>query len=347
MTINFDYISKIKEVYIIAEIGVNHNGSLDLAKKMILEAKKAGANAVKFQTYITEKLCHKNTPKVAYQINSETSNESHYEMLKKLELNKRDHFEIKSFCDKNDITFLSTPYDIESAQFLNNDLNISIFKTASADIIDIPLQQYIASTNKPCFISTGMATISEIERIYKIYEKFKNNNFAFLHCVSNYPCSINSLNLNVISNLKNYFNITVGFSDHSIGPEASIASVAIGAKIIEKHFTLDKSLAGPDQKASSNPEEFKELVKQIRRVERMLGNPIKSLQEEEKEMHRISRKSLHLTKNIKKNQIIYKDDISMQRPGDGLNYDFLLYVVGKKAIKDLQKGHKINFGDIF
>ena len=346
MTINFDYISKIKEVYIIAEIGVNHNGDLDLAKRMIKEAKEAGANAVKFQTYNTEKLCHKNTPKVAYQINSEVNNESHYEMLKKLELNKKDHFEIKSFCDKNDITFLSTPYDIESAKFLNNDLNISIFKTASADIIDIPLQKYIASTNKPCFISTGMASINEIERIYKIYEKFKNNNFAFLHCVSNYPCSENSLNLNVISNLKNYFNITVGFSDHSLGSEASVASVALGAKIIEKHFTLDKSLSGPDQKASSDPEEFKELVRQIRRIERMLGNPIKSLQEEEKEMYRISRKSLHLSKNIKKDQIIISDDLYLQRPGDGLNYDFLNYFVGKKANKNLYKGHKINLGDI-
>lgn len=346
MSIDFKFKSSLEKVYIIAEIGVNHNGELDLAKKMIIEAKNAGANAVKFQTYITEKLCNKSTPKVAYQINNEKS-ESHYEMLKKLELSKNDHFQIKSFCDDNDITFLSTPYDLESAKFLNEDLNVSLFKTASADIVDIPLQDYIASTQKPCFISTGMSNISEIETIYEIYKKSNNHQFAFLHCVSNYPCSIKSLNLKVISSLANYFNVIVGFSDHSYGYEASLASIALGAKIIEKHFTLDKSLKGPDHKASAEPKEFQELVEQIRKVETMLGDPYKKVQEEENEMYKVSRKSLHLKSNIKMNQKIKDGDLFLQRPGDGLNYNFLKYLVGKQVKRDLNKGHKINFEDIF
>ena len=346
MVIDFNFQSSLERVYIIAEIGVNHNGELDLAEKMILEAKNSGANAVKFQTYITEKLCNKSTPKVAYQKNSE-KDESHYEMLKKLELSKNDHFHLKSFCEKNDITFLSTPYDLESARFLNEELNISLFKTASADIIDFPLQTYIASTQKPCFISTGMSSIDEIQKVYDIYKKFNNYKFALLHCVSNYPCSLKSLNLKVISSLQNYFNVIVGFSDHSLGFEASLASIALGAKIIEKHFTLDKSLKGPDHKASSEPKEFQELVKRVRKVETMLGNPNKKIQDEEKEMYKVSRKSLHLLKSIKKNQTIHKDDLFLQRPGDGLNYNFLKYLVGKKVKRDLNKGHKINIGDIF
>ena len=335
---------KFEKVFIIAEIGVNHNGDIELAKDMIYAAKESGADAVKFQTFSANKLASLNTPKVKYQIDKFLKDESHYQMLKKLELSFDDHIILNSFCEKNEIMFLSTPYDIESAKFLHENLNISFFKTASADIVDIPLHKYISSTLKPCIISTGMSTLSEIEKVYQIYNK---NNIAFLHCISNYPCSDKSLNLNVIKTLRNLFNVPIGFSDHSIGTEAAISSVSLGAKIIEKHFTTDKLLSGPDQKTSSNPEEFKLLVRQIRRVENMLGTPLKKLQKEELDMLLTSRKSLHLVKDIKKNEIVLEKDLELKRPGNGLNYDFINYLIGKKASKSLKKGHKICLGDVF
>tara|TARA_A100001035_G_C27774722_1_gene498337 strand:- start:925 stop:1950 length:1026 start_codon:yes stop_codon:yes gene_type:complete len=334
---------KFKKVFIIAEIGVNHNGDLEMAKDMIYAAKLAGADAVKFQTFSADKLASINTPKVKYQINKNFKDESHYQMLKKLELSFDDHIVLNSFCEKNKIMFLSTPYDVESAKFLHEKLNISFFKTASADIVDIPLHKYISSTLKPCIISTGMSTISEIEKVYQIYNKSK---IAFLHCISNYPCSDQSLNLNVIKTLRRIFNVPIGFSDHSIGSEAAIASVSLGAKIIEKHFTTDKLLDGPDQKTSSNPEEFRVLVRQIRRVENMLGIPFKQLQNEEIDMLTTSRKSLHVAKDIKKNQIVLERDLELKRPGNGLSYDLIDFLIGKKASKELKKGHKICLGDV-
>lgn len=340
--INLDF----KKSFFIAEIGVNHNGDTNLAKKMIRAAKESGADAVKFQTFDANLLVNKKASKVKYQLQNTNKNESHFEMIKNLELSKANHYELKDFCEKIKISFLSTPYDIESARFLNDDLNISIFKTASADITDIPLQKFIASTNKPCLISIGMANLKEIEDVFKIYRNLKNFNIAFLHCVSNYPSSDKSLNLNVISSIKKYFKVPVGFSDHSLGYEAALASAALGSKIFEKHFTIDKSLNGPDQKASSTPEEFKTMVEKVKRVEIMLGDSYKSLQEEEKDMHRLSRKSFHLSRNLSKNEIIRPEDLILQRPGDGLTYEFIEYIVGKKANRNFKKGHQIKIGDL-
>ena len=344
MVSDFNFHSSLKKVYIIAEIGVNHNGSMELAKKLITEAKIAGADAVKFQTFKAEELATKETPKVKYQINTNQI-ESHYEMLRKLELSEENHFYIQNLCKQSNITFLSTPYDIKSAKFLNEEINVPLFKTASADIVDIPLHEYIASTLKPSFVSTGMATISEIDKVFQIY-KNKKSKIALLHCVSNYPCSNTSINLNVIKSLRDLFNVPIGYSDHSVGTEAAIASISLGAKIIEKHFTVDKSLNGPDHKASSNPQEFAELVSKIRKVEVMLGNKYKELQQEEIEMYKVSRKSLHLAKEVNKGHTLTKEDIVMQRPGDGLSYDFKKYFIGKKTVKCLAKGHKLEIEDI-
>ena len=337
---NFNF----KEVFIIAEIGVNHNGDLELAKKMIIAAKNAGADAVKFQTFSADKLASINTPKVKYQIDKNHKNESHYEMLKKLELSFDDHILLNSFCKKNHIMFLSTPYDVESAKFLNEILDIKYFKTASADIIDIPLHEYISSTSKPCIISTGMSSLSEIQHVYEIYN---SSDIAFLHCISNYPCSDKSLNLNVIRSLSNLFNVPIGYSDHSIGSVAAISAVSLGARIIERHFTTNKSLNGPDQRSSSDPKEFELLVNQIRRAEKMLGNPLKKLQKEEIDMRNTSRKSLHIVQDIAINQIILKKDLELKRPGNGLSYKYIDYFIGKKTTKELKQGHKISLGDVF
>ncbi|OUL43741.1 hypothetical protein B0W81_02385, partial [Prochlorococcus sp. HOT_208_60] len=300
---------EFKKVFIIAEIGVNHNGDIDLAKNMIIQAKNAGADAVKFQTFSADKLASLTTPKVKYQIDIKHKEESHHQMLKKLELSNSDHILLNSFCKEKNIIFLSTPYDIESAKFLHEELNVPYFKTASADIVDIPLHKYISSTLKPCLISTGMSSLSEIDQVYQIYKKKK---IAFLHCISNYPCSDESLNLNVIKGLGNIFDVPIGFSDHSVGGEAAIASIALGAKIIEKHFTTDKSLDGPDQKTSSDPKEFKLLVQSIRRIEQMLGSPLKKLHPEEIEMLNTSRKSLHVSRDIPKNQKLLKKDLELK-----------------------------------
>ena len=206
--------SSLAKTLIIAEIGVNHNGDLDLAKQMIIEAKNCGADAVKFQTFKAEDLVSLNTPKVGYQKTTTSLNETHFEMIKRLELSQKNHHELKAFCKGEEITFLSTPYDLKSARFLIEDLDVKMLKTASADLVDLPLHRYIASSGKPTIISVGMASLGEVENVTQIYRKAKNSNFVLLHCVSNYPCADASLNLAVLGTLRNAFYCEVGFSDH-------------------------------------------------------------------------------------------------------------------------------------
>jgi len=340
-----NFFSKLNKCYMIAEIGVNHNGDMDLALRMIDAAKNSGADAVKFQTFSAETLVSQGTPKVKYQEATTSPEESHYEMIKKLELNREDHLPLKEYSEKLDIDFFSTPYDIESAKFLMG-LNVKLFKTASADLVDLPLQNYIAKTGKPSIVSIGMANLGEIETTVDIYKKAENSNLILLHCVSNYPCSDTSLNMKVMETIKNTFKYPVGYSDHSIGEEAAIMSIVMGAKVIEKHFTLDKNLPGPDHKASSTPDEFFKLVNSVRRAESMLGNGYKKCEDEEKQMSDVSRKSLVLEKDIKKNQIFTESHITMKRPGTGLNSHFIDFFIGNKSSKDIKKDSLLNLTDI-
>ena len=333
-----------EKCFIIAEIGVNHGGSLDLAFQLIDEAKKSGADAVKFQTFKATSLVSKRTPKVGYQMSNTDINESQFDMIKSLELKHEDHEPLINYCRSKNIKFISTPYDIESAVFLS-ELGVTVFKTASADIVDLPLHEFLASTHKHIIISTGMASLGEIEEVLSIYKREKNFNVSLLHCVSNYPCSYQSLNLNVLKTLKNAFELPVGFSDHSVGPYPAVASVALGATIIEKHFTLDKEMEGPDHKASNTPEEFSILVEAIRIAEASLGSKVKSVQSEEVEMLKISRKSLFLAKNIKKGNIINKSDLTLKRPGDGLYANLIPLIIGREASKDLKKNEMLKYGD--
>jgi len=330
---------------IIAEIGVNHNGNVELAKKMIDAAKESGADAVKFQTYRTKVLAAPDTPKVKYQLNSTSKSESHYEMLERLELSYDDHYELSRYCKKQNIDFLSTPYDIASARFLK-ELNVRLFKTASADLVDLPLQRYIASTGIPTMVSTGMASFEEIEDTVKIYNTYRNKSIILLHCVSSYPCSDASLNLRAMQSIGQAFSVPYGLSDHSLGFIASVAAVVMGAKVIEKHFTLDKELAGPDHKASANPSEFMDLVREVRRVETMLGSTHKVCQPEEEQMAQISRKSLVLSKKIQSGQIITEDHLELKRPGIGIGSSMLKDIVGKSVVLDLPEGHMIKWSDI-
>ena len=304
----------MNRTFIIAEIGVNHNNNMALAKKMISAAKKAGADAVKFQTFNTEEFVTRKTPKVKYQKKYTNPKSSHFDMIKSLELSKSNHKVIKNFCVKKKINFLSTPYDINSAKFLKK-LGCKIFKTASADIVDLELHAYLAKTKKKVLISTGMSNLEEINQCVKIYKKYSNNNYVLLHCVSNYPCSLKSLNLKAISLIKERFKTKVGYSDHSNGNLAAVASVVLGASVVEKHFTINRGLPGPDQKASSTPNEFSKMVREIRKTELILGKKIKKCQKEELQMSKVSRKSLTLIKNIKKMQVLKRNYLKLKRPG--------------------------------
>lgn len=332
-------------VYIIAEIGVNHSGNVDLAKRMIDAAIASGADAVKFQTFTAEALVSPDTPKVKYQMSTTDIEESHYDMIKSLEFSREDHLPVIKYCKDKGIDFISTPYDVESAKFLLEQ-DVKIFKTASADITDLDLQEFLARSGKKVIISTGMASLGEIERVLKIYKKYNNNNISLLHCVSNYPCMHSSLNLSVISTLRNAFNIDTGFSDHSVGPIAAAMSVALGAKIIEKHFTLDKKMIGPDHKASSDPQEFLELTKTIRSAEVAMGSPIKECQDEEFGMSQISRKSLVSSRDIKAGTILKAEDFVLRRPGNGIQAYQKPLLIGQSARNNIAKGQLLKFSDI-
>ena len=331
--------------FIIAEIGVNHNGSVDFAKELILAAKLAGADAVKFQTFSTEALVSKGTPKVDYQKATTDDAESHFDMIKALELPHKDHFPIIDYCKELDIGFISTPYDLGSAEFLRS-IGVEIFKTASADIVDLPLHRFLAGTGKSVVISTGMATMGEINEVIEIYKAAANKNVVLLHCVSNYPCEFQSLNLLAMQTLETEFGFPVGYSDHARGHYPAVAAVALGARIVEKHFTMDKDLKGPDHKASITPKEFKELVDAIRVCEMSLGSPIKVVQDEEKQMRLVSRKSIFMAKPVTRGTRIKAEDLTLKRPGTGIYAASLNLIEGKVAKRDLKADHMVSLEDI-
>ena len=331
-------------IYFIAEIGVNHCGDIDLAKKMIIAAKQSGADAVKFQTFSAQSLVTPTTPKVKYQESTTSPKESHYEMIKSLELSKDKHYTLIEFCKNQKIQFLSTPYDIESAKFLN-EIKCDTFKTSSADIVDLHLHSYLAGTEKTVIISTGMANLEEIKDCVQIYRNHSNKNFILLHCVSNYPCSDQSLNMSVLPKLASKFNCLVGYSDHSIGHDAATVSASLGGAIIEKHFTIDKNLPGPDQKTSNLPQEFSMLVKAVQKTQLILGFSEKKCQPEEVQMSSISRKSLTLISPLAKDEKLSKKHVSLKRPGTGLFFKELKTLLGRKAKKSLLINHQIQHED--
>ena len=316
----------MKKIIIIAEIGINHNGSVTLAKKMIKAAKKCGADIAKFQNAYRDHL---------FQIKTKA-----YKVAKKFVLSDSDYKEIKKYCDKLNIEFMSTPYDLKSVELLEN-LKVKRYKVASADVVDMPLHKKIISTRKPVILSTGMATIPEIRKTVRFYKQNKMSKLTLLHCVSSYPCSSKSLNLKSMLRLKKLFNLQIGYSDHSLGNDAAIMSVGFGARVIEKHFTIDKSLPGADHKISESPKEFSNFIKAIREAEIRLGSEEKKCQPEEKKFIRFARKSITLNKSMKRGQKIKKNDIIMKRPGIGLNGQKINMVIGKKLRKNFSKDHQI------
>ena len=277
-------VEKDQPSLIIAEAGVNHNGSLDLAKKLINAAKESGADAVKFQTFKTADLVTKNAEKAEYQKDTTTEN-SQYDMIKKLELSDDDFKELAKYADKKDIIFLSSPFDFESVDLLD-EISVPAFKLGSGEITNFPLLEHVASKGRPVILSTGMATMDEIEEAVNFLHN-KTNDLILMHCITSYPAKIENVNLKFIETLRSTFKLPVGFSDHTLGIEMPIAAVARGCCVIEKHFTLNKNLEGPDHKASLEPSEFKKMVLSIRNVEKGIGTGIKELTPEEKEIKKI------------------------------------------------------------
>lgn len=331
-----------KRTFIIAEIGVNHNGDINLAKKMIKSASECGVDAVKFQTYVSEELVLKNAEKADYQKKND-SNESQFEMLKKLELSYDDFSQLKKYAQECGVLFLSSPFDRKSVDLLEK-LEVSAYKLGSGELNNLELIEYVQSKNKPIILSTGMATLKEIKETYD-FIKDKSNLFL-LHCITGYPTSFEETNLNFIKTLQKEFEIPIGFSDHSPGIELSIAAVALGACIIEKHFTIDKNLPGPDHKASLNSTEFKAMVDAIRHVEVAMGDGTRKFSENELNIRKVARKSIVLSKNISKGMVIKKDMLTIKRPGTGIPPNHINEVVGKRVLKDLKSQTMLKWEDL-
>ena len=333
-------------IRIIAEIGVNHNGDVELAKDMVNQAKACGADIVKFQTFSADCLAAISTPKVSYQLRTSDPNESHHAMLKKLELSRESHMVLKAFCDRVGIEFCSTPYSHEDAAFLS-ELGVSTFKVASADLIDRKLHEFIAGTGKDCLLAVGMATMEEIADTFELYEdRNARDRVVLLHCVSAYPAEPSDVNIRVIETLREKFGCRIGFSDHTRGIECAIAAAALGVCVIEKHFTLDKRMPGPDHAASSTPDEFSSLVKAVRTIEQALGDGIKRICLSEEGMRTISRKSIVATRNLPVGRALTDGDVTFRRPGTGLSpmqYPELLEHTLKIAKKE---GEQITWEDV-
>ena len=328
-------------VFIIAEAGVNHNGDINLARKLVDLSIDAGADAVKFQTYITEEIVTHHAEKADYQKKTTGSRqESQFEMLKKLELSFEEFREVKTYCEKKEIVFLSTPFDHKSADFLE-ELEIPAFKIASGEIINFPLLTFIASKGKPLIISTGMSTLEEVEKALEIIHKTRNSKVVLLHCTSDYPARVEDVNLRAMSTMSKNFHLPVGLSDHTTGIEISLAAVAMGASIIEKHFTLDKDLPGPDHRASLGPQELKALVKAIRNIEKALGNGEKTPTRSEMDTKLIARKSIVAAIEIKKGDVLNEHNLTVKRPGNGISPMKWKEVAGKKAVRDFEKDELI------
>ncbi|MDD3626893.1 MAG: N-acetylneuraminate synthase [bacterium] len=337
-------IGENRPVFIIAEAGVNHNGKLSLAKKLIDAAKAADADAVKFQTFKAEKLVTASAKQAEYQKKNMGKTVTQFEMLKQLELSKSDFRSLKDYSDKKGIIFLSTPFDIESADFLNS-LKVPLFKISSGDLTNLPFLKQIAGFKKPLILSTGMSGLKEVsEAVHEILDI--NKKLVLLHCVSNYPCRYEDINLRSIQTLRDKFKLITGYSDHSQGINIPIAAAALGAAVIEKHFTLDTSLPGPDHKASITPEQLKKMVEGIRQVEQALGTGKKMPVKSEEEVKKLVRKSIIAVRDLNTGEKITSDDLEIKRPGTGIEPKYINKVLGSIVKKKIKSGEPVQWSNL-
>lgn len=324
--------------FIIAEAGVNHNGSIDLAYKLIDVAYESGADAIKFQTFLAENLVLKDTQKADYQKQYMTQNESQFEMIRKLELGVEDHKKLMSYCNKKGIEFISSPFDNESIRLLDK-LQLETFKIPSGEINNLPYLRRIGAIDKKLILSTGMSTLNEIEDALEILISAGTlkNNITILHANTMYPTPMEDVNLRAMQTIKNKFEVDVGYSDHTLGIEVDIAAVAMGATVIEKHFTLDKAMEGPDHKASLDPLELKEMITAIRNIEKALGNGFKTITKSEEPNMDYVRKSIVAKKDISKGEIFTDDNITTKRPASGISPMKWDSIIGKAANRNYSK----------
>lgn len=332
----------MSKVLIIAEAGVNHNGDIDIAKKLIDVAAESGADIVKFQTFKSENCVSKNAQKAEYQLQTTNKQESQLDMIKKLELDLETHNILISYCKQKNIEFLSTPFDLESVDLLHN-LGLKIFKIPSGEITNLPYLRKISKYNKQVILSTGMANLGEIESAIAVLvdSGTKRENITLLQCNTEYPTPFTDVNLKAMKSLKKAFRLPVGYSDHTPGIAIPLAAVGMGAKVIEKHFTLDKNMEGPDHKASLEPCELKAMVQGIREIELALGDGIKQTSASEAKNKPIARKSIVANCAIKKGEILSESNLYTKRPAGGISPMEWDKVIGTKAIRDFEPDEMI------
>jgi len=317
-----------EQTFIIAEAGLNHDGDFKAAKKLVKAASKTGADVVKFQIFKTEDFI--------------SENEEYFDLFKSLEFTQDEWIELANLAEDNEIMFSASVFDEGSAELLN-DIDVPVYKISSGDLTHFPLLDYVSKKNLPVILSTGVSTIGEIEESLNNIYNSGNQQVALMHCVSNYPTKYEDTNLSVIKNLKEMFNIPVGFSDHTTGLLIPSLAVAKGADLIEKHFTLDTNLPGPDHKLSLDPREFEQMVKNIRITESALGDGVKRITDEEEEMKLVGRRSITATADIYKGEKISEDKIKVLRPGNGIEPKYFDVVVGKTANKDIKKNQTMKW----
>ena len=330
----------MEKVYIIAEAGDNHNGDFNTALKLVDVAKRAGADCVKFQTFVTEEIISKYAEMAEYQKKNTGKEESQFEMVKRLELSFDEFRKIKEYCDRVGIQFLSTPFDLKSVDFLN-ELGVPFFKIPSGEITNYPYLIKIAHTGKPVVMSTGMCEPDEILAAINVLEKNGSGEITLLHCNTEYPTPLKDVNLYAMRTMKKMFGKKVGYSDHTKGIEVPVAAVALGACVIEKHFTLDKNMPGPDHKASLEPDELGRMVKNIRNIEIALGDGVKHVSESERKNIAIARKSIVARRNIQEGEILTEENLAVKRPGTGINPMQWMEVLGTRAVRDFKEDELI------
>ena len=327
-------------VFIIAEAGVNHNGDMDIAKGLIDAAAEAGADAVKFQTFKADRLVCSDAKKAAYQMETTSKEESQLEMLKKLELSDAMHEELIIYCGMKKIMFLSTPFDVESARMLKK-MGLSIFKIPSGEITNLPYLREIAALGNKIILSTGMSSLIEVQEAVKILKEFGAINISVLHCSTEYPTPMEDVNLRAMLTMKEVLGLPVGYSDHTKGIEIPIAAAALGAEIIEKHFTLDRNMKGPDHKASLEPDELRKMVKSIRNLEAAMGDGRKVPSGSEMKNIKVVRKSIVAKTEINKGEIFSADNITVKRPGTGISPMKWDEIIGQRAKRSYYRDEMI------
>jgi N,N'-diacetyllegionaminate synthase len=329
------------KIFIIAEAGVNHNGDLDTAKKLAIEAKRAGADAVKFQTFIAEQSVSIHAPKADYQIRNTSSEESQFDMVKKLELSFAQFIDLNKFCEDIGIMFLSTAFDLGSLDFLTDEIGIPIIKIPSGEITNLLLLTRAGEKKRPILMSTGMSDLDEVRGAYDALVTHGAEDITLLQCTTEYPAPPEDVNLLAMQTMKEEFGCEVGYSDHTVGIDVAIAAAALGASVIEKHFTFDRTADGLDHRASLEPHELRLMIESIRRIEVALGDGVKRVSHAEEKNREIARKSIIASREINRGEVFTAENLDVKRPGTGLSPMKWFEVIGETALRDYEKDELI------